>query len=53
VLVVDIAMPKLNGIDVADRAVKHNPALKVLFLSMYADESYVLRALSAGARATS
>jgi two-component system response regulator NreC len=50
VLVVDIAMPKLNGIDVADRAVKHNPALKVLFLSMYADESYVLRALSAGAR---
>jgi len=26
VLVVDIAMPKLNGIDVADRAVKHNPA---------------------------
>jgi two-component system response regulator NreC len=50
VLVVDIAMPKLNGIDVAERAVKHNPALKVLFLSMYADESYVLRALSAGAR---
>jgi len=50
VLVADIAMPKLNGIDVADRAVKHNPALKVIFLTMYADESYVLRALSAGAR---
>jgi two-component system, NarL family, response regulator NreC len=50
VLVVDIAMPKLNGIDAAERAVKHHPSLKVLFLSMYADESYVLRALSAGAR---
>ena len=50
VLVLDIAMPRLNGIDVAERAVKHNPALKVLFLSMYADESYVLRALSAGAK---
>jgi two-component system response regulator NreC len=50
VLVVDIAMPKLNGIDVAERALKHHPALRVLFLSMYSDESYVLRALSAGAR---
>jgi two-component system response regulator NreC len=50
VLIIDIAMPKLNGIDVAERALKHNPSLKVLFLSMYADESYVLRALSAGAR---
>ena len=50
VLVLDIAMPRLNGIDVAERAVKHNPALKVLFLSMYADESYVLRALSTGAK---
>ena len=49
-LVVDIAMPKLNGIDVAERALKRQPALKVLFLSMYADESYVLRALSAGAK---
>lgn len=50
VLVLDIAMPRLNGIDVAERAVRHNPSLKVLFLSMYADESYVLRALSAGAK---
>ena len=49
-LIVDIGMPKLNGIDVAERAVKHNPTTKVLFLSMYADESYVLRALSAGAK---
>ena len=50
VAILDIAMPRLNGIDVAERAIKHNPQLKVVFLSMYADESYVLRALSAGAR---
>ena len=48
--ILDIAMPRLNGIDVAERAIKHQPQLKVVFLSMYADESYVLRALSAGAR---
>jgi two-component system response regulator NreC len=50
VAILDIAMPRLNGIDVAERALKHNPQLKVVFLSMYADEAYVLRALSAGAR---
>jgi two-component system response regulator NreC len=50
VAILDIAMPRLNGIDVAERAIKHQPQLKVVFLSMYADESYVLRALSAGAR---
>jgi DNA-binding NarL/FixJ family response regulator len=50
VAILDIAMPRLNGIDVAERAIKHNPQLKVCFLSMYADESYVLRALAAGAR---
>src|SRR5688500_3339520 len=50
VAILDIAMPRLNGIDVAERAIKHQPQLNVIFLSMYADESYVLRALSAGAR---
>ena len=50
VLILDIGMPLLNGIDVAERAIKHSPGLNVVFLSIYADESYVLRALSAGAR---
>jgi two-component system response regulator NreC len=50
VAILDIAMPRLNGIDVAQRALKQHPQLKVVFLSMYADESYVLRALAAGAR---
>jgi two-component system, NarL family, response regulator NreC len=49
--IVDIAMPRLNGVEVTARAVKQDPELKVIILSMYADESYVVRALGAGARA--
>jgi DNA-binding NarL/FixJ family response regulator len=49
--IVDIAMPRLNGIEVTARALKQDPRLKVIILSMYADEAYVVRALAAGARA--
>jgi two-component system, NarL family, response regulator NreC len=51
IAILDIAMPQLNGIDVTALAVKQNPDLKVIILSMYADESYIARALSVGARA--
>ena len=51
VAVLDVAMPKLNGIEVAARALKQRPNLRVIVLSMHSDESYVVRALSAGARA--
>lgn len=50
IAILDIAMPRLNGIEVADQALKQSPNLKVILLSMYADESYVLRSLMAGAR---
>lgn len=49
--ILDVAMPMLNGIDVTAQAMKQFPNLKVIILSMYADESYVVRALTAGARA--
>lgn len=51
VLILDIGMPKLNGLEVAARAQKlpHPPG--VIILSMHADESYIIRALAAGARA--
>jgi two-component system, NarL family, response regulator NreC len=49
--ILDIAMPSLNGIEVATRALKNDPSLKVIILSMHADESYVVRALMAGAKA--
>lgn len=50
IVILDVAMPKLNGIDVAAQARKRRPDLRIIVLSMYADESYVVRALSAGAR---
>lgn len=51
VIVLDIAMPKLNGIDVAGRVRALDDPPKVIILSMHADESYILRALAAGAQA--
>lgn len=50
VVVTDIAMPKLNGIEATRRIVESNPRTGVVILSMHYDESYVLRALKAGAR---
>lgn len=51
IAILDVSMPMLNGIEVTGQAIKNWPDLKVIILSMYADESYVVRALSAGARA--
>jgi len=51
VVVMDIAMPILNGIEAARQIVARQPNAAVVFLSMHSDESYVLRALKAGARA--
>jgi two-component system, NarL family, response regulator NreC len=50
-LILDVAMPKLNGIDVAARMQKADRPPAVVMLSMHADESYIIRALAAGARA--
>jgi DNA-binding NarL/FixJ family response regulator len=50
-LVLDIGMPRLNGIEVAARAQKLDKPPGVIILSMHADESYIIRALAAGARA--
>jgi two-component system response regulator NreC len=50
-LIVDIGMPKMNGIEVTARVQKLAHPPRVIILSMHADESYILRALAAGARA--
>ena len=50
VLVVDVAMPKLNGIDAVRQITAKHPEIAVVMLSMHSDEGYVLRALKAGAR---
>ena len=51
ILILDIGMPKLNGIEVAARAQKMERRPGVIILSVHADESYIIRALAAGARA--
>jgi DNA-binding NarL/FixJ family response regulator len=51
VVVMDVAMPLLNGIEAARQILVKQPHTAIVFLSMHADESYVLRALKAGARA--
>jgi DNA-binding NarL/FixJ family response regulator len=50
VVVLDIAMPNLNGIDAAQRILASNPGVAIVVLSMHSDEGYVLRALKAGAK---
>ena len=50
-VILDIGMPKLSGIEVAARSQKLDRPPGVIILSMHADESYIIRALAAGARA--
>ena len=51
VVVMDVAMPILNGIEAARQISARLPHSAIVFLSMHSDESYVLKALKAGARA--
>ncbi|MBI4443253.1 MAG: response regulator transcription factor [Acidobacteria bacterium] len=50
VVVMDIAMPQLNGMEAARQILRRLPATKILVLSMYSDESYVVQVLEAGAK---
>ncbi len=50
VTVMDIAMPLLNGIEAAKRIAEERVKTAVVILSMHSDESYILKALRAGAR---
>jgi len=49
VIVVDISMPLLNGIEAVRRIKKISPDVKVVFLTMHPDVSYAVRAFEAGA----
>jgi len=48
-VLMDIAMPGLNGLEASARVVKSSPATAVIILSMHSSEVYVNRALRAGA----
>jgi DNA-binding NarL/FixJ family response regulator len=51
VVVMDIGMPNLNGIEAARRIVGNRARTGVIILSMHSDEGYVVRSLKAGVRA--
>jgi two-component system response regulator NreC len=51
VVVLDVAMPLLNGIEAARQVSAKLPQTAIVFLSMHSDEGYVLKALKSGAKA--
>lgn len=50
VLIMDIAMPQLNGIDAAAQLAAAAPGTAIILLSMYSEEEFMIRALNAGVR---
>jgi DNA-binding NarL/FixJ family response regulator len=50
IILLDISMPGLNGLDAAKRILKDFPKTKIIMLSMHADQRYIQEALRIGAR---
>jgi DNA-binding NarL/FixJ family response regulator len=51
IVLMDIGLPGLNGIEATAELLRHSPATKVVILSMYGDENSVVGAIRSGARA--
>ena len=49
IVILDVSMPLLNGIDAATQLKKVQPSVKVIFVTMHADADYVRSAFEAGA----
>ena len=49
-VILDIAMPELNGIEAGIEILRIRPETRIILLSMYSDEEYLIRALDAGVK---
>ena len=49
IVIMDVAMPELNGLEATARITRHVPGVRVIMLSMMANEEYVAQALRSGA----
>jgi DNA-binding NarL/FixJ family response regulator len=49
VVLTDIAMPEINGLELAERLAREFPEIRTIILSMHSQEEYVCRAIQAGA----
>lgn len=49
-LILDISLPDINGMDVSQQIISENPAAKILILSMYDDEDYISRCMENGVK---
>ena len=50
IVIMDIGMPQLNGLEAAAQMIRANSQIGVIILSIHSDESYIVKALHAGAR---
>jgi len=50
VIVMDVAMPEMNGIEACRQIMVDNPEMRIIILSMHTDRRYVMEALKAGAK---
>jgi DNA-binding NarL/FixJ family response regulator len=50
IVVMDLSMPELGGLEASAEILKENPEIKILILSMYSNEAYVRKAFEVGAK---
>jgi DNA-binding NarL/FixJ family response regulator len=50
VVIMDVSMPRMNGLEATARIVKESPSIKVVALTMHSSEEYVYSLLKAGAK---
>ena len=49
-VLMDVSMPLLNGLEATRQILKAHPATKILMLSAHSDEAYIIESLNAGAK---